>query len=101
MNIYLVLNSTNCSDFTKLASDSAKFPVFGAQLNNTLFQIFVRGIKNSLEHQKKSGKVSISEKKLFSTYCGIHYHFTNYNVWPHNSILRLNFEPEFEFFAIP
>ena len=40
-------------DSTHFVADSEKLPVFGAILSNTMFYLFVRGIQNSREDQRK------------------------------------------------
>ena len=40
-------------DFTHFVADSAKLPVFGAILNNTVFQIFVRGIQDNRDDHRE------------------------------------------------
>ena len=55
----LFMDSTNSPEFRKIGCSFHKFccgfelPVFGAVLSNTVFNLFVRGIQNSKQDQRK------------------------------------------------
>ena len=50
-------------DSTHFVADSAKLLVIGAILSNTVFLLFVRGIQNSREDQRKVVMLHIPQKR--------------------------------------
>ena len=52
-------------DSAYTVADSANLPIFGAILNGTLFKVFVCGIQNSKEGQRKVAMMRIPRQNLF------------------------------------
>ena len=49
-------------DFTHFVADSAKLPVLGAILKNTVFQLFFRGIQDNKEDDREIATLRIPQQ---------------------------------------